>query len=209
MACYNQRRPKGDAHFGFFIEDPNRAVDIWRQTVMDIRRAKAILATRPEIDPAHVGITGISLGGIVISLAAGVDGEFDRVVPILAGGDIASLTFSTRETRGLRARMEERHITEEQLAKIMAPVEPLNFAARIDSTRCLMINALQDEVIPRAATDLLFNAIGHPQILWSPAGHYSSVFYLPSIQATVARFIEGKPVSKIAMSEQSEPASAK
>ena len=62
MACYNQRRPKGDAHFGFFIEDPNRAVEIWRQTVMDIRRAKAILASRPDVDPAHIGITGIAPG---------------------------------------------------------------------------------------------------------------------------------------------------
>jgi dienelactone hydrolase len=197
MAYYNQRRPKNDPHFRIFDRDPTRAVDAIRQTVMDVRRAKAILQSRPRIDPDHVGITGISLGGIMTSLAAGVDGTFDRVVPILAGGDIASLVFSTPETRRLRAELIKRGITPEQLEHVLACVEPLNFASRIDPRRCLMINAAHDEIIPKLATDLLAKAIGSPELLWAPAGHYSAVVYLPAIRQTALRFLSGQTVDKL------------
>ena len=59
--------------------------------------------------------------------------------------------------------------------------------------------ATLDEVIPRSATDELLHAIGQPQILWTQAGHYSSVFYLPAIRATVARFICGKSVDELSV----------
>jgi dienelactone hydrolase len=201
MACYNQRRPPGNAQAEYVATDPARAVESWRQTVMDIRRAKAVLASRLDIDPQHLGITGISLGGIVTSLAAGVDGTFDRVVPILAGGNLAHLTFTVREVRHMRQTLQDVGVDEQRLHKIMAPVEPLNFASRIDPKRCLMINALQDEVIPRTATDALIHAIGKPQVLWTQAGHYSAVLFLPSIRATAARFICGKSVSELAINE--------
>lgn len=197
MAYYGQRRPKEDPHFRIFDKDPVRAVDAIRQTVMDIRRAKSILESQPNIDPKHISITGISLGGIMTSLAAGVDGTFDRVVPILAGGDIASLVFSTPETRRLRAELIKKGITPEQLEKALACIEPLNFASRIDPSRCLMINAARDEVIPKLATDLLAKAIGSPELLWAPAGHYSAVIYLPAIRQTALRFLSGQPVDKL------------
>ena len=197
MAYYNQRRPKDNAHLRLLSSDPTRAVEALRQTVMDIRRAKAILASRPEIDPKHIGITGISLGGIMTSLAAGVDGTFDRVVPILAGGDIADLIFQTRETRRISAELTQNGVTIEKLTTMLAPVEPTHFASRIDPTRCLMINASADEVIPRVATDDLNKAIGSPELLWAPAGHYSSIFFLPAIRQTTIRFLSGQPVDKI------------
>ncbi|MDB5357946.1 MAG: hypothetical protein JWN24_4399 [Phycisphaerales bacterium] len=198
MAYYGPRRPKSDPHLKGLVDDPARMLDALRQTVMDIRRAKAILAGRAEIDPQHIGITGISLGGIMTSLAAGVDGSFDRVVPILAGGDLTAMVFhTTRETRAMREKLQEKGVTREQLAEFLAPVEPLHFASRIDPGRCLMINALQDEVIPRDCTDALNKAIRSPQILWAPAGHYSSILLLPAIRQTAVRFLKGDSVAKI------------
>ncbi|HET6247051.1 MAG TPA: alpha/beta hydrolase family protein [Tepidisphaeraceae bacterium] len=197
MAYYNERRPKDMTHIKIFDTDPTRAVDALRQTVMDIRRAKAILASRAEIDPARISITGISLGGIMTSLAAGVDGSFYRVVPILAGGNIAELVFHTRETRKLSAELTARGVTVDDLAKMLAPVEPTHFASRIDPKRCLMINASSDEVIPRLATEALNKAIGSPEMLWAPSGHYSAIIYLPAIRQTAIRFLNGQPVDKI------------
>jgi dienelactone hydrolase len=197
MAYYNQRRPRSDPHMRIFNQDPHSAIDAVRQTVMDIRRAKAILASRPEIDPDHLCITGISLGGIMTSLAAGVDGTFDRVVPILAGGDLPSLIFHAPETRRLREQLKAKGVTPEQLAKDLACIEPLHFASRIDPSRCLMINAAKDEVIPRLATESLARAIGSPMLLWAPAGHITSIFYFPAIRQTVVRFLQGQAVDKI------------
>ncbi len=149
MAYYGARRPADQTRMEFFNTDPGRSVDALRQTVMDIRRGKAILASRPEVDPRQVGITGVSLGGIMTVLAAGVDGQFARIMPVLSGGDIASLVFHTRETRGLARKLEEANIDRDGLAKILAPVEPLHFASRIDPAHCLLVNGTEDQVIPR------------------------------------------------------------
>ena len=193
MPCYNDRRPPGDPHKRMLREDPARAADGLKQTVMDVRRAKAVLGSRPEVLADAIGITGISLGGITTSLAAGVDGQFNRVAPILAGGDIAAITFHANETRKIRAAMEEKGMTVADARDVYAPVEPLSFSSRIDPTRCLMINAANDEVIPKKNTEALHKALGKPQILWLRAGHYSALTFFPLMQKTVIEFLrDGK-----------------
>lgn len=197
MAYYGARRPADETRMQFFSTDPGRSVDALRQTVMDIRRGKAILASRDEVDPHQVGITGVSLGGIMTVLAAGVDGQFARVMPVLSGGDIASLIFHTRETRGLARKLQEANIDRDGLAKILAPVEPLQFASRIDPKRCLMVNGKNDQVIPRDSTELLVKAIGGPTIFWMPTDHYGAILYLPEIEQTAANFLGGKKVDHL------------
>jgi dienelactone hydrolase len=193
MPCYNDRRPADDAHETALRDDPTKTVDGLRQTVMDVRRARAVLASRPEIDDTNVGITGISLGGIMTALAAGVDGHFARVVPILSGGDIADVTFHCHEMRKLRAALVDKGITRERATTLFAPVEPLGFAPRVGAGRCLMINATADEVIPKKDTEALARAIGDPQVMWLQAGHYSALTYFPLIQKTVIDFLrDGK-----------------
>jgi dienelactone hydrolase len=194
MPYYNSRRPRNGVHERMLSEDPRKTIQVLRQTVMDIRRAKALLASRPEIDPERIGITGISLGGIATALAAGVDGDFYRVVPILSGGDLASIIFTAPETRRIREILPQKGITESDLEVAFAPVEPLNFANRIEPGRCLMINAEKDETIPKANAEALAKAIGGPTMIWSPLGHKDSVIYLPNILQKTADFFNGKKV---------------
>jgi len=197
MAYYNARRPNGRIHERFIEAEVTRILDPPRQTVADIRRAKAILAQRPEIDADHIGITGVSLGGIVASLAAGVDGSFDRVVPILAGGDLAAITFHARETSVVKGKLLAKGYDLPKLRALLAPIDPNAFASRLDPRRCLMINAKQDEVIPRPCTEALWQAAGQPTILWVPSGHYSAAWFLPTIRRTAVDFLKGKPVDRL------------
>ena len=60
-----------------------------------------------------------------------------------------------------------------------------------------MINAARDEVIPKATTEALNKAIGSPQILWTPVGHYSSALFMPDIRRRVIEFIQGKKVERL------------
>ena len=206
MPCYNDRRPANDAHKQALRDDPTRAADGIRQTVMDVRRARAILASRPEIDGAQLGVTGISLGGIMTALSAGVDGQFARVAPILAGGDIAHITFHAHETRKLRSAMEDKGMTLADAARIFAPVEPLAFASRVRPERCLMINATNDEVIPKKDTEALHQALGSPQIVWLQAGHYSSLTFFPLMQKTVIEFLRDGKRPDAAATAHAQPA---
>jgi hypothetical protein len=93
--------------------------------------------------------------------------------------------------------MVARGMSRDDAERFLAPIEPLNFASRIVPGSCMMINAINDEVIPRATTDALFKAIGAPQILWEPMGHYSSVWYLPKIRQSAIDFIQGRKVESL------------
>lgn len=203
MPYYNARRPPGKAHFKTLDQDPRQYLTPpLRQTVMDARRAKAILASLPQVDPKRIGITGISLGGIMTSLVAGVDGQFYRVAPVMAGGDLATLTFHAREMRDLRQLLERHQIDRDAAAKIIEPVDPLTFASRVDPKTCLMINASQDEVIPRSATMELWEKFGKPTLLWMPTGHYSAALFLPNAQQKVADFMLGERVTTLDLGVQ-------
>jgi hypothetical protein len=61
-----------------------------------------------------------------------------------------------------------------------------------------MMNARQDEVIPLACTEALWESFGKPPIVWMEAGHYSAarfildglsrttLFFLPEAERTAA-----------------------
>jgi dienelactone hydrolase len=197
LACYGKRQPPNREHLRLMEHDPTLLVEGIRQSVMDIRRAKAILASRDEVDPQRICISGISLGGIITTLAAGVDGDFYRVIPILAGGDLAEILFHARETRRIRALLQAHGLSVQATRAMIEVIEPLTFASRIDPARCLMINAAADEVIPRHTTDALHRAIGRPTILWTPLGHYTSAWYLPNVMQRSIDFVLGKEVTKL------------
>ena len=197
MPYASSRKPARDAQNQLLDEDVHLVAAPFRQAVMDIRRAKAILATLPEINPRRIGITGISLGGITASLAAGVDGEFYRVAPVLAGGDLPTIIFHARETRKLREQLSEHNITREQFATLVAPVDPLNFASRIDPGTCVMFNAADDDTIPKACTTALNHAFGDPTLLWMGGGHYSVALYLPLVQEKIADLMLGREVKSL------------
>ena len=62
---------------------------------LDNRRALDWLQTRPDIDPTSMGVAGISLGGILAPLIAGVDHRAKVLVTIVGGGDVSDLVYDS------------------------------------------------------------------------------------------------------------------
>jgi dienelactone hydrolase len=149
------------------------------QSVMDVRRAGDWLATRPDVEPDRIGLVGISLGAVIGSLVAGIDDRFGRSVFLIGGGDLPSIVMNgSRETAEAKARLEKDGFTVEQLRERWRDVEPLTYASRIRPGEVLLINADSDEVIPKACTERLREAMGSPEIRWIKGGHYALLFQL-------------------------------
>lgn len=174
---------------------PQLFMDALSQGMLDVRRTVDLLASRPEVDPQHIGITGISLGGIVTATAAGLEPRLTKAMPILAGGDIAHIIMTSRETTALKKAIDS--LTAEQkkdLAKAVAAVEPLTHAsalkARAQAGNVLMVNADRDEIIPRQCTMRLAEALGiGDRIVWLEGlGHYTAIAALPRIMDTMVAF---------------------
>ncbi len=61
--------------------------DQWTyQAVADVILANSLLRSLPEVDPDRIGLTGISYGGYLACIVAGVDNRFKLVVPVYGCG---------------------------------------------------------------------------------------------------------------------------
>lgn len=166
-----------------------------RQAMEDVRRTVDVLASRPEVDAAHIGITGISLGGIVAATASGLEPRLSRAMLVLAGGDLETIIGHARETAVLSATIRGLPADKQQeIAGILSAVDPLTQAGRLrrraQDGRVLMVNAAEDEVIPRACTEKLAEALGiGDRVVWLDGlGHYTALAELPRILDRMAAF---------------------
>lgn len=92
-APYRIQRPRnphgGPSGDGGFAQINEPVEDQWTyQGVATIILANSLLRSWPEVDPERIGLTGISWGGFLVSIAAGVDSRFRFAVPVYGCGFI-------------------------------------------------------------------------------------------------------------------------
>jgi dienelactone hydrolase len=188
MAYYGPRRPPG-SRFRLLSPDVKQTMEAVRQSVLDIRRAGAWLAAQPEIDRAKIGILGTSLGSLVGTLAAEMEPRFAKVVILLGGGDLVDAYYDHPRARFMRKIYEACGGTKEELARHLAPVDPVTGADRLRGRAVLMIAAKRDQIIPASATLALWNAAGQPRIIWYDCTHYGAALYFATIMREVTAFL--------------------
>ncbi len=189
MPYYGPRRPEGVGR-RMISEDPQETAEGMTQAILDIRQATAWLAARAEIDPQRLGVFGISLGGITGALAATAEPRLQNVCLLLAGGDIARVAWESRELDKVRQRWQEKGGTKEEFMAAMREIDPVLYGANVRGKRILMLNATEDEVIPRECTESLWRAFGEPEIHWYAGGHYSVARYIVNAMDRVGDFFE-------------------
>ena len=195
LPYYGERRPTGGpgpVPKKFLSDDIERTMRSMRQGVCDVRRAVRWLASRPEVDPDRLGVTGISLGGIVSSLVVSVDPEVRSGALLLAGGDLAKVLWELPETAPFRAAWQAEGKTEADLRDLTRPYDPLTYAAGMAGKRVLMIAGSVDEIIPPASARALWEAGGRPPIVWYDCGHYSAAGFLLPAMRRAAEFLGGE-----------------
>jgi cephalosporin-C deacetylase-like acetyl esterase len=190
MPYYGERRQPNSAA-RMISADPQKTVYGMIQAVKDIRYAAAWLAAQDEVDPQQLGVFGISLGGITASLAAAGEPRFVKVCPVLAGGELSIAIRDSQEKDLVSMKqywLSQGHSLDE-LKDLMKTVDPCSYGDCLRSRQVLMINALHDEVIPRACTDSLWEAFGRPHIEWYNSGHYTAMLHvLDTLDKTVVFF---------------------
>lgn len=165
------------------------------QGVEDVRRTVDLLASRPEVNPQRIGVTGISLGGILAGTVAGQEPRLWRAMLILAGGDVLEIIRQAPEARPLKAVLESLPAPQKTAVETaLGQVDPLRHSPglrdRAQQQRVLMVNATDDHVIPRACTERLATALGiADRIDWLEGlGHYTAMAAFPEILKTSVNF---------------------
>jgi dienelactone hydrolase len=186
MAYYGPRRPEGSK---LRLLSPNipHTMEAIRQTVLDVRRATAWLESRPEIDPKRLGIHGTSLGSMIGALAAEMEPKLARVSIALGGGGLVDAYYDDQRAAPYRKPWEAIGGTKKQVVRLLAPVDPLTYAANLKDRRVLMIAGKRDEIIPPKCTEALWKAAGEPKIVWYDCTHYTAALYFGSIMKEVVK----------------------
>lgn len=170
-------------------------VEVFRQGICDVRRARDAVAAIPAVDSTHIGLQGTSLGGFVATLAASLDRRFDTVFLLLCGGDLHGvLTSGAKDSRKALDRLIASGVRADQVAAALNRIEPLRIAHRLDPECTWLFSAtLDDVVLPRFSKQLAEVARleeGHHQKML--ATHYSGVIFLPGVLEYIRKVVAEK-----------------
>lgn len=127
------------------------------------------LCQREDVDTSRIILLGYSFGAPLIPPIVVNDRRPSVAALVYGGGDLYSLIrHNVRRYEGAAASEFVALLG----ALLLRPLEPLRYAADISPTRLLMINGTEDEQIPRANVEKLFDAAEEPKkLIWLESRH--------------------------------------
>ena len=180
-----------------------REVPAIRSAVLDTPGALMLavdyLIAQPCVDPTRIETVGVSLGAPFVVIAGAMDQRIARVWAVHgAGGIYTPLEFNLRRQLGSRAGS----VPLAALGAVLLSGErlaPERWAPDIAPRPLVMINALDDERIPRRSVERLYRSAAEPkEMIWMPGAHVRSEAEAvrPLIDLVLTRIVgETSPVS--------------
>lgn len=166
-----------------------------RQAVINNRLIIDFLTQQENVDETKIGTFGISMGGINAALTAAVEpARFKAHIIALAGGNIADILRDTKDpvlTKPVKEYLKKRNITMDEFyadVKRNIKSDPVLLADYIDARKVLMFIAVFDRTLMRKNGVKLWRAIGKPEVIYIPLGHYSSYFAKEYVKAKSLQF---------------------
>ena len=165
-----------------------------------LRNEKALdeLLRRKEINPQKIGSFGISFGAVLNSLWAAADSRLKVHVFALVGGNIPEILITSRDPlmrSYLKAIIKSVGMEGKKLKEAFEKVirlDPLKAAPLIPKETVFMMLGLFDRVIPFRTGRLLWQALGKPETLFLPLGHYPSLVTIPFTKWKALEFFKKK-----------------
>ena len=181
MPYHGIRAPEGTKSGEFFTSaNIKLTIDAFRQAVLEIHHATDWLY---DLHP-QIGIVGISLGGIVATLACAHDERLKTACICHSGADLAAITFRGLATQKIKEAFESIKITEDELRTYWKAIDPVNYIHKMKETCVLQLNTIQDTVFPLSCQKKLYSAFKKSNVKYQlslfpfPCGHYSAGKYL-------------------------------
>jgi dienelactone hydrolase len=175
------------------VEDLNQ---LFRDMVVDHMQVIDWIETQEDLDAGHIGIFGVSMGGIKGALLLPLENRIQAAALGLAGGDLPYIISHTTEPGLVKRReqeLKERNITleeSEQRLRRLLKFDPIRYASYVDPKKVLMVLARYDTVVPIEKGLELKQKMGNPETILIPANHYSAVLSVPYIKSQSFEFFE-------------------
>ncbi len=167
---YHGRRTPADARFSgqaFTAVDVLQLNEAMRRAVFEILAVEGWLRERRG-DP--VGLVGLSLGGYLTSLVAGLLPRLDFAVPMVPPVCIGDLAWRFFERSRHYAGTEPGSLRE-QLRAAYRVHSPLAYPVAIAAERLLIVAGRGDQIVPPEHPHALWVHWGRPDIHWFSGSH--------------------------------------
>src|SRR5688500_6178790 len=139
------------------------------QLIKDLQRAVDVLRARPSVDDERLAYLGISYGGAMGALFAGIERRIKAAVLVVGDGGLVS-HFTGPEDSAFMANLS--CATRVDWFRSMAPIEPIRFIPHASPTALLLLSGRVDNLVPAADAEELHTAAPQPRtIRWYDAGH--------------------------------------
>jgi hypothetical protein len=191
---HGPRRVFSRAGMGMTSIDLVRNLHAYGQAVWDTRRCISWAQTQGA---STVACYGVSLGGALAALLAGVDDRVDTAIVGIPALDIAS-TMRRRASKEQVAEQERIGLFQETLDNIHAPVNPLHVVPHATRERLFIYAALGDRVSTPGDAYRLWQHWDRPRVLWFRGSHI-----MTPRAGDVKRFIDGALASSDAAARKS------
>jgi len=161
------------ARGGELEERAQREADMYRQLVVDLRRAVDLLLSYPEVDPGAIAYVGHSLGATWGGPLAGTERRIGSYV-LMAGYPSQTEAYRSNPhpfMRQFRARFEGREELERYLA-VLGPLDPVHYIGQAAPAALLFQFARDDEFITQGEAQRYYSAASCPkEVKWYPTDH--------------------------------------
>lgn len=160
-----QRQEWGGPSHGHLDQVDLPLEDQWPyHAVADVLLAHSLLRSKPQVDPARIGLTGISWGGYLTCIVSGLDDRFQFAVPVYGCGHLGSESLLSTAI----ANQPERG------AKWLSLWDPCHFLADGEMPK-LWVTGTNDRPFPLPALQQSYRDAGGEQTLCirlrMPHGH--------------------------------------
>ena len=167
LPYHGARTPPGARFSGQRFADPNPATmhEAVRRAIYDVHLVRDWLR---DYSDAPVGLLGLSLGGYLSALMAGLVDDLDFVMPMVPPVCFGDLAWRFLADRG---RRREAAYTHAELRAMYRLHSPLTFPLRIEPRRTLIIAGRGDRIVPPEHPHALWEHWERPAIHWFSGSH--------------------------------------
>jgi hypothetical protein len=154
---------------GLFSGEVLDLVHLKAQAVWDLRRLLAWLRAH---DGMPVGLYGLSLGGGIAALAAGLEPDLACVIAGMPMVDVMGLV-DRHVPPFIRGLAESFGISFDDVGQLLRIVSPLSMPVRVDPDRLFIFGGVADRIVPSHQVRALWHHWGQPRIEWHGGSHTS------------------------------------
>ena len=139
------------------------------QLMQDLQRAVDVLRAQPNVAADRIAYLGVSYGGAMGALFAGIERRIRTAVLVVGNGGLVTRSTSPNDII-LMAKLS--CAARVAWFREMVPIEPIRFIGLATPTPLLLQNGTADQFIPQADAQQLHNAALEPKSTrWYNAGH--------------------------------------